>query len=388
MKNEDPKFDSRKKDHIHQSMNEKNQVGLSPSDEIKLYHKAMPEIDFKDVSLKTKVLGINLNAPIFVSSMTAGHKEGEAINYTLAKACAEKNWLFAVGSQRKQLTETKKDQEWVQILKDFPSLNTVGNLGLAQLISFGPDRALKLIESLNAKALFIHCNPLQEVLQMEGTPNFKNGFKVLKELCELSSKPIIIKETGCGFDKETLKKLFKIKKLYAVDVSGYGGTHWGRIEGERNLSNTKIQIQKTNVQEKQNSKSKSEVVDKNPQVQLNLVSETSLDRLIQASKTYQYWGMSTAESLSYCEEVSATSKSKTKYWASGGVRSGLDIVTCLSMGAEMVGLAQPILKHLLQGYDSLIQYMELLEYETRIGLFCTGYQDVNSCQKDVQWEWK
>lgn len=373
MKNEDPKFDSRKKDHLVQSMNEKNQVGLSPSDEIKLFHKALPELDFKDVSLKTKVLGLSLNAPIFVSSMTAGHKEGEAINYNLAKACAEKNWLFAVGSQRKQLTDAKKNQEWSQILNDFPKLNTVGNLGLAQLISFGPEKAVKLIESLNAKALFIHCNPLQEVLQAEGTTNFKNGFAVLKELCEISPKPIIIKETGCGFDKETLKKLFKIKKLYAVDVSGFGGTHWGRIEGERNFANSKRNLAR---------------FEKSRQVELDIVLDVFVDKLIQASQTFQNWGISTAKSLGYCSELVAQSKSKTKYWASGGVRNGLDVVTCLSMGAEMIGLAQPILKHVLQGYDSLIQYMELLEYETKIGLFCTGYKDVNSCQKDAKWEWK
>ncbi len=405
MSSEDPKFESRKKDHIVQSLNEHNQVGLSPSDEIRLFHKAMPEINFEDISLKTKIFSkemsssktkstagqsIELSSPIFVSSMTAGHEQGEKINYNLAKACAEKNWLFAVGSQRKQLADSKKNLEWAQILKDFPKLNTVGNLGLAQLISHGPDKALKLVESLKAKALFIHCNPLQEVLQAEGTPQFKNGFKVLKELCELSPVPIILKETGCGFDKGTLKKLSLIKKLYAVDVSGFGGTHWGRIEGQRNLATSALD---SDTSSRINNNGKNKKTKNNLRIeQLNLDDAESkisnLDKFILASQTYAFWGISTAESLSYCAEILNKPNAKTKYWASGGIRSGLDVVTCLSMGAEMVGVAQPILKHVLEGYDSLIQYMDLLEFETKIGLFCTGNIDINSCHKDARWEWK
>jgi isopentenyl-diphosphate Delta-isomerase len=373
----DPKFESRKKDHITQSLNVENQVGLSPSDQIQLFHKALPEINFEEVTLMTTILGsVNLSAPLFVSSMTAGHQEGQKLNYTLAKACAAKNWLFAVGSQRKQLTDSKKNEEWSNILKDFPNLNLVGNLGLTQLISFGPDPILNLIESLKAKAIFIHTNPIQEVLQLEGTPQFKNGFKALESLCSLSPVPVLIKETGCGFDSDTLLKLFKIPNLYAVDVAGFGGTHWGRVEGHRNAMNT-LEMKST-----ESADSHSSVLDQSHK----LISKKDL--LINASQTYANWGISTAKVLEQCELLSKDLHSKTKYWASGGIRSGLDIVTCLSMGAEMVGVAQPILKQALMGYDSLIQYMELLEFETKIGLFCTGFKNVSSCQKDARWEWK
>ncbi len=354
----DPKFEARKVDHMAQSLNLANQVGLSPSDEIRLYHKALPELDFSDVSLNVEILqNVKLAAPIFVSSMTAGHQEGESLNYTLAKACQAKGWLFAVGSQRKQLSDPTKDQEWMRLMHDFPHLNLAGNLGLAQLITKGPDAVLRLAESLQAKALFIHCNPLQEVLQREGTPQFKNGFKALEELCKLSSVPVILKETGCGLDLATLTQLFKVPGLYAVDVAGFGGTHWGRIEGHRNLE------------------AKDEI-------------STQTQMLISASKTYAHWGISTAQSLAYAEQAKVETSTMSKYWASGGIRSGLDIVSCLAMGAEMVGLAQPILKHALMGYDSLIQFMDLLEFETKIGLFCTGFKDVGSCQKDAKWDWK
>lgn len=356
--NDDPKFETRKKDHIVQSLNVANQIGLAPSDEIRLFHKAFPEIDFADIDLGVEILNdVKLKAPIFVSSMTAGHQEGEDLNYALAKACSEKGWLFAVGSQRKQLVDPSKDQEWQRLRRDFPSLNLVGNLGLAQLIASGPDVVLKLIESLKAKAIFIHCNPLQEALQLEGTPQFRNGLQALAQLCEQSPVPVIVKETGCGFDQQTLEVLFKIPKLYGVDVAGFGGTHWGRIEGHRNLQDREAPSAKT-------------------------------EMFIKASQTFANWGISTAQSLAYAEETKKAMSSQTQYWASGGVRNGLDIVSCLSMGAEMVGLAQPILSHAVKGYDSLIQFMELLEFETKIGLFCTGYQNIGSCRKDAKWEWK
>ncbi len=368
---EDPKFETRKKDHISQSLISSNQVGIAPSDEIQLYHKAMPEIDFADVSLQTTVLNnVKLAAPIFVSSMTAGHSEGEKINYKLAKACAEKNWLFAVGSQRKQLSNPEKDKEWTRIINEFPDLSLAGNLGVTQLITSGPDKMLKLIESLKANAIFIHCNPLQEVLQVEGTPRFKNGLKAIEEFCKLSPVPVLLKETGCGFDMLTLKRVFEISDLYGVDVSGFGGTHWGRIEGGRNETNNM-------------ATSKKRISGKT-----SLEQNIDLDMYIKASKTYANWGITTAKSLSYAAKLMKQTGRDGNYWASGGVRTGLDIVSCLSMGAEMVGLAQPILRHALEGYDILIQYMELLEFETKIGLFCSGYKDVGSCRKDAKWEWK
>lgn len=391
----DPKFESRKKDHITQSLNAANQVGLSPSDQVRLFHKALPEINFEEVSLDTQIFNstAHLSSPIFISSMTAGHQEGEKLNYTLAKACAEKNWLFAVGSQRKQLSDSKQDQEWATILQEFPKLNLVGNIGLTQLISYGPEPVLKLIESLKAKAIFVHTNSLQEALQMEGTPQFKNGFKALEKLAALSPVPVLLKETGCGFDQETLRTLFQVPGLYGVDVAGFGGTHWGRIEGHRNVAHT--------AENKNSENSKSDATQSSESKDLKNNESDLRDMYIKASETYANWGISTAEALSYCYDLthetqksSATTDSKTykntgvKYWASGGIRSGLDVVTCLSMGAEMVGVAQPILKAALEGYDSLIQYMELLEFETKIGLFCTGFNNVNSCQKDAKWEWK
>ena len=108
---------------------------------------------------------------------------------------------------------------------------------------------------------------------------------------------------------------------------------------------------------------------------------------VRASETYSYWGHTTAESLNAFFANRAQMQDK-RCWASGGIRTGLDVVTCLTMGAEMVGVAQPFLRAALEGTEKVLELMEILEYETRVGLFCTGHRDPVSCQKNGVWEWK
>ena len=274
----DPLFEDRKKDHIRESLDKVNQVGISPSDEVFLEPRALPEIDFKDVSLKVCIFSDKyVEAPVFVSSMTAGHDTSEGINYRLAQACYRKNWALAVGSQRRELFSENQKNEWLKIRSDFPGLVLLGNIGLAQVIHTPMEEILKLIENLGASALFVHLNSLQEALQAEGTPFFKGGLDKLKKISKESPVPILVKETGCGMSKVDLKNLFEISSLYAVDVSGFGGTHWGRIEGRRNLG-------------------------------------TKFDR---AAQVYKNWGLTTAQSLEYCEQLRFTMGAPLRYWASG-----------------------------------------------------------------------
>ncbi len=344
----DATFESRKKDHIVQSLDVRHQVGLSPSSQVRLFHQALPEFNFSEVSLKTKVFGqLEVNAPIFVSSMTAGHSDSPKINHALFEACVEKNWLMGVGSQRRELFDSKAKEEWKDRRQKYPALKVFGNIGLPQLIESGATEVLKLIDHLEPQAFVVHLNALQEVMQEEGTPNFKGGVEALRNLAESSPVPILVKETGCGFSLLSLIELCKIPNLYAIDVAGMGGTHWGRIEGGRS---------------------------QNPMY-------------VRASETYSYWGHTTAESLNAFFANREQMQDK-RCWASGGIRTGLDVVTCLTMGAEMVGVAQPFLRAALEGTEKVLELMAILEYETRVGLFCTGHRDPVSCQKNGVWEWK
>ena len=231
-------FESRKADHIRLALDAATQTdGFSGLDQIRLTHEAFPEIDFKDVDTSLEIFKTRVSAPIFVSSMTAGHAGSLNLNLVMARVCEKRNWIMGVGSQRKQLGDVKAEQEWVEIRKSCPRVRFFGNIGLSQLIKEPTENIRRLLDSLQAEAMIVHTNPLQECLQPEGTPQFRGGLKALERLCKELGAPVIVKETGCGFSKATLQRLNGLG-VAAVDVSGLGGTHWGRVEGGRSKPGT------------------------------------------------------------------------------------------------------------------------------------------------------
>ncbi len=333
-------FENRKQDHLRLALDPANEaVGLSGLQRVRLAHEAIPDLNFADVDLSTQCLGLAVPCPLFISSMTAGHQDAININEVLAIASAERGWLMGVGSQRRQLFDDKANAEWQAVRKQAPNARLLGNIGLAQIIQTPTDAIQALVDSLQAKAMFIHTNPLQECLQPEGTPQFKGAYEAIARTCEALSVPVIIKETGCGFSAKTLARLQNLG-VAAVDVSGFGGTHWGRIEGQRN-------------------------VDASVQAQ--------------AATTFKHWGISTLESLQAAVQL----KPDYEVWGSGGVRSGLDAAKLVALGARMVGLAKPMLEAALCGVDAVLTLMETLETEFKIACFCTGSQNCEQLRENT-----
>lgn len=334
-------FERRKGDHIRLSLDERVQAqGLSGFEEVSLVHEALPELNFDEVELFCSSLGEKIPTPFLVSSMTAGHAGSIDLNVRLAEACERRGWRMGVGSQRRELSDLNAAREWKGVRKKAPKVQLLGNLGLSQAIQTPTSQVQKLADDLQASAMIIHLNALQECLQPEGTPQFKGGLKALKKLSRALSIPVIVKETGCGFSKETLKAL-KDVGVAAVDVSGLGGTHWGRIEGLRN-----------------------------PDLQ-------------SVAETFANWGISTVESVA----TAVAEKPKYEIWASGGVRTGLDAAKLLAMGARVVGIAKPILEAALKSEEALDQCMQTIEHELKIALFCTGCRNVSELKKKKVWKW-
>ena len=322
-------FERRKSDHIRMALDPKNQTtGLSGFDQITLIHEALPDLNFSEIDLTTEIFGAKLKSPIFVSSMTAGHEKGFLLNTRLAKAASHKGWMMGVGSQRKELSDSTAANEWIAIRREIPDAMFVGNLGIAQVIQTPVSQIQKLVDSLEAKALFVHLNALQECLQPEGTPQFRGGLQALEKLVENLSVPVIVKEVGCGFSKSTLQRLESVG-VFAVDVSGLGGTHWGRIEGERSKAGSALH---------------------------------------ESALSFKNWGTSTLDSLLFAKEI----LHKTQTWASGGIRSGLDVAKSLALGAHMVGVAKPLLEAAMLSQEEVEKLMDLFDYELKVALFCTG----------------
>ena len=340
----DKNFEDRKKTHLSFSLKAESQSKISSGfEKIKLLHSSLPDLDLEEVSISQSWGEHILETPFFVSSMTGGWSESFPFNLKLAKACERRSWIMGVGSQRGQLQDKEKAKEWEKIRKACPKVILLGNLGLAQLIKSSKAEILSLIESLEAQGMIVHLNPLQEALQKEGTAQFKGGLKALEELAQYSPVPVIVKETGCGFSKKVLDSLNGLG-LAVVDLSGMGGTHWGRIEGLR--------------YEKE-------------------------DSLFGIGESFSTWGVSTVQSLFYSQE-----KPKDyEVWASGGFKTGVEACKALAMGACFVGFGHRILKALNECEQVLDQFMSRLEYELKVSLFCTDSSCIEDLQKTKKWDW-
>ncbi len=326
-------FEGRKREHIRHALDPANQAsGLSGLDSIRLVHEALPDLNFEDISIEALCLGRAARTPFYVAGMTAGHAAAADLNLMLARACEARGWAMGVGSQRRELEEggttSNSTDKWVELRRAAPHLVLVANLGISQIIRAPIEAIQRLVDSIRADALAIHLNALQEVMQPEGTPQFRGALSAINRVCKALSVPVVIKETGCGFSARTLGRL-REAGIAAVDVSGLGGTHWGRIEGAR-------------------------------------AAAESLHA--QAARTFATWGESTVDSVL----AARAALPGTEIWASGGVRSGLDAAKLIALGAQRVGYAKPALEAALAGEKQLHDWMERQEFELKTALFCTG----------------
>lgn len=322
-------FEKRKQDHIELALMQVNQANeLNTFDSVSLIHEALPDINFNEISIASKRFDRSVKTPFMVGSMTAGHRNATDINRHLIAACAQSGWAMGVGSQRRELTDEDACFEWRPLRQDYPEVCLFSNLGIAQLISTPLSQIQRLTDALQADALIIHCNPLQECIQPEGTPSFKGCWQALAKLVKTLPLPVVVKETGCGFSHSTLTRLNDIG-VAAVDVSGLGGTHWGRIEGHRAVD---------------------EPIRRNTSV------------------TFRNWGIDTVQSV--CDAYAI--KPNFEIWGSGGVRHGLDAAKLLALGATTVSFAKPMLNAALHSIDEVLEVMRTIEYELKVAMFCTG----------------
>ena len=332
-------FIHRKIDHLHYALQEESQASLCAEwEKLNLIHDSLPDLNLDELRINTQFLNQDLATPFFIAGMTAGHPDAQQINLTLAKLCSERGWLFGLGSQRRELDPHFSDHPSRDLKKNYPKLKMISNLGITQLIEVHEkkewNRLFDIVGLSGSDLIAIHLNPIQEAIQKEGTPRFRGGLAALDALALKSKIPWMLKETGSGMSLSFLNRI-RFLEPFAIDVSGLGGTHWGRIEGLRA---------------------------KDDSVAYGL------------GQTFKNWGVSTIASIQNAKKVFAGTA--TEIWASGGVRSGLDAAKCIALGAKRVGFAKPALEACLQGEASLRSWMEVAEAELRTALFCTNSETV------------
>ena len=327
---------NRKNEHIYIVLNSDTDHKITTWLEcIKFVHQALPESSLDEIDLRTNFLGKTFSFPFLIEGMTGGTELGANINRNLAEAAEELNIPMMVGSQRVALKNP--DTEWTfRIARETArDIFLIANIGAPQLPELSIKDIEKIISMIEADALAIHLNPLQEVIQPEGDINYKGIVPKIKEIADHFGIPVIVKETGNGISKETASLLAKTN-IKAIDVAGAGGTSWAAVEYYRAR------------------KSK----------------DTLRSRL---GKIFWSWGIPTAASII---EARNGVGSGIQIIASGGIRSGIDIAKAIAIGADFAGAAKPLLKPAMESADNVKKVIEELMYELRITMFLVGAKTI------------
>ena len=295
----------------------------------RLPYKTLPEIDYAEIDTTTNWLGKKLKQPLLISSMTGGVALAKTINHNAAKAAEVAGVALGLGSMRILL----KDKDLLDTFKVrslCPSVPLIANLGAVQL-NYGvtADDINYLTDAIEADAIFLHLNALQEAIQPEGDTNFAGLLKKLELIIPKLERPVIFKEVGHGIDKVTMKELLALP-LGGLDVAGVGGTSWAQVEGYRRDDNL--------------------------------------------GEHFKAVGYPTDECLGFARDLAPPKD--IKLIASGGIRSGLDGAKAMMLGADLYGVAKPFLETAIASPEALITKLKNWQQELQTAMFAVGARNL------------
>lgn len=328
---------TRKADHLRICLDEDVQFQITTGlERYRFIHCGLPELNRSEIDLATSFLGKPMGAPLLISSMTGGTSQAKQINYRLAEVAQRYGLAMGVGSQRVAI-ENPQVVDTFAVRKLAPDILLFANLGAVQLnYSYGVEECEKAIAHLQADALILHLNPLQECIQPNGDTNFRGVLDKIEALCSRLPIPVIAKEVGNGISAELAQKLINVG-VSAIDVAGAGGTSWAKVESER--------------------------------------AQTSKQQRL--GQTFADWGLPTADCIQSIRAVAPD----VPLIASGGLRNGLEVAKAIALGADIAGLAFPFLQAAAVSEDALYELVEVLLAELTTVLFCTGIANLTQLKQ-------
>ena len=302
-------------------------------EEVQLVHCALPEMHVDEIDSSVELLGKTLRAPVVISAMTGGTDEAERINKDLAQVAEELGLAMGLGSQR-AMHERPETASTFAVRERAPNMLLFGNLGVVQAKAMSTAEIQDLVGAVGADALCIHLNPAMEIVQPGGDRDFRGGLELLARLVEGLDVPVIAKETGCGLSRAVGEQLVEVG-IRHVDVSGAGGTSWVGVEAHRGDATQKA------------------------------LAEELWD-----------WGIPTGASVLQLRGLNLD------IIATGGMRTGSDVVKAVALGATAGGLAAPVLKaHRAGGIDAARDFLEGVVRTVRALMLLTGSRNVSELRR-------
>jgi len=325
---------TRKADHIRINL-EEDVAGKRVTTGLERYrfeHCALPNLGLDEVDTATRVFGRTLALPLLISSMTGGVPEGGRINRNLARAAQACGVAMGLGSGRIALEDAEARAHF-QVRAEAPDILLFANVGAIQLC-YGYDarRCLDLVRALEADALILHLNPLQEAVQPGGDTQFAGLLDRIADVCARLPIPVAVKEVGWGLSADVVRAL-GAAGVAAVDVAGAGGTSWSEVERMRGDEEGRA-----------------------------------------VAAAFADWGIPTADALVAARRAAPD----LPIIASGGIRDGVEVAKCLALGADLVGLASPLLKAAARSAEDAELALRVLGRQLRIAMFCVESRDLTA----------
>ncbi len=303
----------------------------------RLPHTALPELDLNEIDTSTTFLNKPVSAPLLISSMTGGAQETERINLALAEAAQHLGLAMGVGSQRAAVADDRLAYTY-QVRRVAPTIPLLANLGAVQLnYGFGVDHCRRAVEMIEADALILHLNPLQEATQPEGDVNFKGVLAHIERVCRALPVPVVAKEVGNGISAADAQRLANAG-VHMIDVAGAGGTSWSEVERFRQQTNHGSRV----------------------------------------AGAFAGWGLPTTEAI---RQIRAALPDITII-GSGGIQNGVDIAKAVALGANMTGVARAVLEAAVdeRGTEAVIERLQAYLNELSIAMFCASTATIAELQ--------
>jgi len=322
---------SRKDDHLDiclsgKAVNARKSAGF---EDVKLIYDALPELSLNDINSSCIFLGKRMSSPFYIDAMTGGSEKGGKVNKAIAAAAERAGIGFALGSQRAMIEKPELAKTY-KVRDVAPNIPLIGNIGASNLREPGMiQKVADAIKDVDADALAIHLNPLHEIVQPEGSRDFKGTLAAIEEACDFIDVPVIAKEVGCGISGKVAKKLDK-SGIDMINVAGAGGTSWPRVEMMRGGA--------------------------------------------EGMQRFADSGMPTVIAL-----ASTLKATKKPVIVSGGVRGGVDIAKSLAMGASCAAAALPFL--LAWKNNTLNETIKRWKDELKTTMLLTGSRSLLELRK-------
>lgn len=328
----------RKEEHIDINLEQDVQFPnlTTGFERFRFIHDALPEIDLADIDTTVNLFGKTLQTPVFISSMTGGTEKAQNINRNLAEAAQIRGMAMGLGSQRAALEDTSLVASY-NVRPIAPDILLFANIGAVQLnYGYTVEHCQRAVDMIEADALILHLNPLQEAVQPEGDTNFTGLLNKIEEVCKKLEVPVIAKEVGWGISEKTARKLAAVG-VSAIDVAGSGGTSWSEVEYHRAPSAFHARV----------------------------------------ARSFADWGIPTADSIRYTKSATPD----LPIFASGGLKDGIDVAKSVALGATMGGFAGAFLKAADKSVEAVLDLEQEITKQLHVAMFCVSAQNLNELRQ-------